>query len=197
VWLALTGARLKAADMLLLGIATDYMESARVADFKAALIADPGAVETLLTEYEGDAGRPPLAERFDDINRLFDHARAEDIVAALEADGGEWAKAQLATLATKSPQTIKVALRQLRTGATLSDFADNMAMEYRIGSRVVRMADFLEGVRAVIVDKDNAPRWDPPTLEGVNTQRLDDIFAHLPADEEWTPLAPAARKEIQ
>src|SRR5690606_32009368 len=51
-WLATTGARLKAADMLLLGIATDYMESARVADFKAALVADPGAVETLLTEYE-------------------------------------------------------------------------------------------------------------------------------------------------
>ena len=187
-WLATTGARLKAADMLLLGIATDYMESARVAEFKAAVIADPGAVETLLTEYEADAGRPPLAEHREDIDRLFDHGRAEDILAALEADGGDWARAQAATLATKSPQTIKVALRQLRTGATLSDFAENMAMEYRIGSRVVRMADFLEGVRAVIVDKDGAPRWDPPTLEAVTTQRLDDIFAHLPPGEEWTPL---------
>ena len=70
----------------------------------------------------------------------------------------------------------------------MRDFADNMVMEYRIGSRVVRRHDFLEGVRAVIVEKDNAPRWDPPTVGEVGDAVLDDIFAPLPAEEECTPL---------
>ena len=70
----------------------------------------------------------------------------------------------------------------------MPSFADNMAMEYRIGARVVARHDFLEGVRAVIVDKDNAPHWAPATLEGVCEAMLDEIFAPLPADQEWTPL---------
>jgi enoyl-CoA hydratase len=70
----------------------------------------------------------------------------------------------------------------------MKTFADNMAMEYRIGARVVQRHDFLEGVRAIIVEKDNAPKWDPPTLEGVTEAMLDGIFAALPSAEEWTPL---------
>jgi enoyl-CoA hydratase len=62
-------------------------------------------------------------------------------------------------------------------------------MEYRIASRVVRRSDFLEGVRAVIIEKDNAPRWSPSTLEGVSEAMLDEIFAPLPPGEEWTPLS--------
>ena len=188
LWLALTGARIKAADCELAGIATDYVESARVAELKAAIVADPEAIETLLTQFEGDAGRPPLAAQVDDIARLFAGDSVEAIVAALEADGGEWAKAQLAVLATKSPQTLKVAFEQLRRGRQMTRFADNMAMEYRIGARVVQRHDFLEGVRAVIVDKDNAPKWDPPTLDGVTGPLIESIFAPLSSAEEWTPL---------
>jgi enoyl-CoA hydratase len=188
LWLALTGARIKAADCELCGIATDYVESARLADLKAAIVADPSAIETLLTEYEGDAGRPPLAEHVDEIARLFAGESVEAIVAALEADGGDWARAQLEILKTKSPQTMKVAFHQLRLGRTMTRFADNMAMEYRIGARVVQRHDFLEGVRAVIVDKDNSPKWDPPTLEAVTDTLIDGIFAPLPSTEEWTPL---------
>jgi len=110
------------------------------------------------------------------------------LIAALEADGSEWAIKERATLSTKSPQTCKVALRQLAEGAEMASFADNMAMEYRIGSRVLVRHDFIEGVRAVIVDKDNAPKWDPATPEGVTDALLDGIFAPLPANEEWTPL---------
>jgi enoyl-CoA hydratase len=94
----------------------------------------------------------------------------------------------LATLRTKSPQTCKVALRQLAESARLTDFAENMAMEYRIASRVIVRPDFAEGVRAVIIDKDNAPKWDPTTPEGVTEDLIDDIFAALPAQEEWKPL---------
>jgi enoyl-CoA hydratase len=188
LWLALTGARIKAADCELCGIATDYVESADVADLKAAIVADPAAIETLLTQFEGDAGRPPLAEHVDEIARLFAGDSVEAIVAALAADAGDWAQAQLAVLKTKSPQTMKVAFRQLQLGRAMTRFSDNMAMEYRIGARVVQRHDFLEGVRAVIVDKDNAPKWDPPTLEAASETLIEGIFAPLPSVEEWTPL---------
>jgi enoyl-CoA hydratase len=124
----------------------------------------------------------------DEVDRLFSGDSVEAIVTALEADGGAWAKAQLEALTTKSPQTLKVAFRQLRLGRGMKTFAENMAMEYRIGARVVQRHDFLEGVRAVLVDKDNAPSWDPPTLEAVSVEVLDEIFAALPPDQEWSPL---------
>jgi enoyl-CoA hydratase len=188
LWLALTGARIKAADCELLGIATDFVESARVAELKAAILLDPDGVETLLTEFEADAGRPPIAAHQDEIARIFGASSVEAIVGGLEAAGSDWALEQLKTLATKSPQTLKVAFRQLQLGRAATTFADNMAMEYRIGARVVQRHDFLEGVRAVIVDKDNAPKWDPPTLEAVSEELLDGIFASLPSEEAWSPL---------
>jgi enoyl-CoA hydratase len=189
LWLALTGARLKAADCELVGVATDCIASADVERFKAGVIADPAAVETLLTELETDAGRPSLAAHQDEIARIFARDSVEAIVAALEAADTDWAHDQLKVLATKSPQTMKVAFRQLQLGGAAKSFADNMAMEYRIGARVVQRHDFIEGVRAVIVEKDNAPKWSPAALEGVTDEMLDVIFASLPADEEWTPLA--------
>jgi enoyl-CoA hydratase len=188
LWLALTGARIKAADCLALGIATDFETSANLEAVKAAIVADPADIEAILARAEADAGQAPIAAHRDDIDRLFGGHSVEGIFEALEADGGEWARAQLEILRTKSPQTLKVAFRQLQTGAHLTDFAHNMRMEYRIGARVVQRPDFLEGVRAVIVDKDNAPKWNPARLEGVTGAMLDDIFAPLPADQEWSPL---------
>ena len=188
LWLALTGARIKAADCELLGIATDYVEAARIPDLKAAILADPAAIETHLTLFEGDAGRPPLAAHQDQIVRLFGHDTMEAIVAALNVAGTDWAKDQLKVLATKSPQTLKVALRQLQLGLAAKTFAENMAMEYRIGARVVQRHDFLEGVRAVIVDKDNAPQWKPAALKDVDAALLDSIFCALPSADEWSPL---------
>ena len=188
LWLALTGARIKGADCVRLGIATHYMPSDHVEGFKASLSEHPDAVAGALAHFVRDSGPPPIEPHLADIDRLFGRESVEAILEDLEQDGGEWARGTLATLATKSPQTMKVAFRQLAHGAQFDDFADNMAMEYRIGSRVVRMHDFLEGVRAVIVDKDNNPRWNPIQVEDVGDDLLDEIFAPLPADEEWTPL---------
>jgi enoyl-CoA hydratase len=188
LWLALTGARIKAADCQLLQLATDYVESARIPDLKAAILEAPERTETLLTEFEGDAGRPAIAAHQDEIARLFAADSVEAIIEGLQAAGTEWAEAQLAVLSTKSPQTMKVAFRELQLGAQAKSFAENMAMEYRIGARVVQRHDFLEGVRAVIVEKDNAPKWNPPTPSAVDEATLDAIFAPLPSEEEWSPL---------
>ncbi len=187
-WLALTGARVKAAGCEILGIATDVLPSERIAEFKARLIADPAAVETILTELEIDPGHSTMIEHHDQIDRLFGGDTVEAILAALETDGGDWAAAQLAILRTKSPLSMKVSLRQLQAGKAMKTFADNMAMEMRIGARVVMSADFAEGVRAVIVEKDNKPVWNPADLTGVTDAMLDAIFAPLPADQEWKPL---------
>lgn len=188
VWLALTGARLKAADTVALGIHTHFTPSEQVEALRAALIADPADPKAAAERFAADPGPAPLDEHRTAIDRLFGHDTVEEVFAALEADGSDWALKQLSILKTKSPQSMKVSLRQIRTGAGLTSFAENMAMEYRLGGRVVRTHDFQEGVRAVIVDKDNAPKWSPADLAGVTDAQLDALFAPLPADEEWTPL---------
>ncbi len=189
-YLALTGARLDGAECLALGLATHYLRSEALAEAKARIAEDPSRIDGILGQL---AETPPDAKIVDqdvliNINRLFASDRFEDILAALEADGSDWAIRELATLRTKSPQTCKVALRQLAQGAVHSSFADNMVTEYRIASRVLTRPDFTEGVRAVIVDKDNDPKWNPAKPEGVTDALLDEIFAALPADEEWKPL---------
>jgi enoyl-CoA hydratase len=194
MWLALTGARLKGADCLALGIATHFVESGRVDALKNLIFAAQSReggnerIESALRAVESDPGPAPIVAHRADIDRLFSGDSVEAIFAALAADPGEWALAQLETLRTKSPQTLKVAFRQLREGARVKSFAEEMKIEYRIGARVVRRPDFIEGVRAVILEKDNAPKWRPASLEGVTDAMLDDIFSALPADEEWSPL---------
>ena len=191
MWLALTGARLKAADCLLAGLATDYVESARLDALKDELQRRPGEAETVLTEFEADAGAPPLAAARADIDRLFSGGSVQEIADALGADDGEWAREQGHVISAKSPQALAVSFRQLREGAAMPSFEAEMAQEFRIASRVVASADFREGVRALIVEKDNAPHWRPATLAEVTRAMLDAIFAPLAAGEgeEWTPLA--------
>jgi enoyl-CoA hydratase len=186
-FLALTGARLDGAECAFLGIATHYIPAGALDEVKAKIAADPGAVEAILDAYAEDAPEPRIAANLELIDRLFASDRLEEIYAALEEDGSDWAAKELATLKTKSPQTMKVALRLLKEGAHMHDFADEMRQEYAVGCHVVQRHDFIEGVRAVIIDKDNAPRWDPATPEGVTDHMLDTIFAPLPEDEAWTP----------
>jgi len=196
MWLALTGARLKAADCLIAGIATHFMPTeilaaARAQIAGAAQTHDAArALESGLEALSESAGRPKelTPENIERINRIFAGESVEAIFTALEADGSDWSQAQLKTLQSKSPQALKVSFRQMREGAAMASFADEMRSEYRIASRVCALHDFQEGVRALIVDKDNAPVWNPATLAAVTDATLDQIFAPLPAEEEWSPL---------
>jgi enoyl-CoA hydratase len=188
-FLALTGARIAGSGCLALNLATHYLPSEALAEAKARIAAeDVERIDGILGTLAVTPPPSKIVETLFQINRHFASDEYEDILASLEADDSDWAMKELAALRSKSPQTCKVALRQLAESAKLDDFADNMAMEYRIASRVLLRPDFAEGVRAVIVDKDNEPKWDPATPEGVTDELLDAIFAPLPADEEWKPL---------
>jgi enoyl-CoA hydratase len=188
-YLALTGARLDGAECHALNLATHYLSSESLDDAKKRISEDdPDRIDGILGTLSAAAPEAKILDSIIPINQLFASDRFETILAALDADGSDWAIRERATLMTKSPQTCKVALRQLAEGAKMTDFADNMRMEYRIGHRVLVRPDFAEGVRAVIVDKDNDPKWNPAKPEGVTKAVLDEIFAPLPAGEEWKPL---------
>ena len=183
-FLALTGHRLDGAECYALGLATHYLPAERLAEAKARIAEGPQAVLDALAAPAPEAAI--LAHRAE-IDRLFASDRLEDIFAALAADPSDFARETLATLNTKSPQTMKVSLKLLLDGKAMPTFEDEMRQEYAVGGRVVQRHDFLEGVRAVIVDKDNAPKWNPPTPEGVSDHLIDQIFAPLPDHEAWTP----------
>jgi enoyl-CoA hydratase len=186
-FLALTGARLDGAECLSLGLATHYLPAEALAGVKAQLAARPDEAEALLTSA---AIAPPparIARNRAAIDRLFASDRFEALLAALVADASPWAAKERARLALQSPTTCKVVLRLLAESRARTDFADEMRAEYRLAARLCQSHDFLEGVRAVLVDKDNAPHWAPATPEGVSEAMLDGLFAPLPPEEEWTP----------
>lgn len=179
MWLALTGERLKGGDVCSAGIATNFCESKVVEAVKAsACEGELGLLEAM--DWDESAA---FEKHLDTMQRTFWKPSVEEIFAALADEPDEWSAKQLVTLKTKSPRTLKIAHRQLSLGLQMQSFEDNMQMEYRIGSRQVHSHDFQEGVRAVIVDKDNAPKWNPAALNDVTDRDLDAVFAPLGDDE--------------
>ena len=130
------------------------------------------------------AGEGPIAQRKSAIDRLFAGDMVENILAAIDREAAsgsgdaEWARKISATMRTKSPLSLKLALAQVRRGKDW-DFDTCMRMEFRIVSRIIHGHDFYEGVRAVIVDKDNQPRWRPATLADVGEPEIECHFAPL------------------
>jgi len=186
-FMALTGARLDGAECLWAGLATHYLPSERLPEAKARIVEAPDAIDAILDELSSPAPAARIAGNAEKIDRLFASDTLEAIIAALEDDPSEWAAKELKAVLAKCPTTAKVALRELAEGARRTDFADEMRAEYRLAARMMLRPDFAEGVRAVLIDKDNAPRWDPPTPEGVTAETLDEIFAPMSQGEEWSP----------
>tara|TARA_R110000772_G_scaffold28740_7_gene72257 strand:+ start:458 stop:1507 length:1050 start_codon:yes stop_codon:yes gene_type:complete len=187
-FLALTGARLDGAECKEVGLATHYVPSEHLDEAKQRISENPDRIDGILGQLSNKVPEARITQNLDKIDKLFASDSLEEVIAALDADDSDWALKERGTLGTKSPQTCKVALRQLKEGAAMETFADELRNEYRIASRVLVMHDFIEGVRALIVDKDNAPKWNPATPEETGDELIDAIFAPLPADEEWKPL---------
>ena len=183
LYLGLTGARLKAADILHAGLATHYVPRARLDALERALAADAASVHEVLAAFAEDPGPAPLAHEQAEIDRLFGGENLAALVSALAVDAGRFARRQAETLATKSPTGLHLTFRQLRHGAELA-FDDCMRMEWRMVSRVPQeLPDFYEGVRAVVIDKDYQPRWSPARLEDVHPAMIDRFFAPSPHGE--------------
>jgi enoyl-CoA hydratase len=136
----------------------------------------------VLARFAAPAGEASIPVRRGAIDRLFALDRVEDILTALDREDTAWAAATAVTIRTKSPTSLKIALRQMRVGESLT-FTAAMRTEFRIVSRIVHGHDFYEGVRAVIVDKDNAPRWRPAELAAVSEAEVERHFAPLGAAE--------------
>ncbi|WP_164115017.1 enoyl-CoA hydratase/isomerase family protein [Sphingorhabdus sp. Alg239-R122] len=187
-FLALTGARLDGAECYALGLATHYLPAEALQEAKDRIAINPDQISGVLGQLSMTPPEARVENNIGNINRLFASDDYEEILAALKADGSDWAMKELGTLRGKSPQTCKVALRQLKEGAHMPDFTAQMKQEYAIGARVVTRHDFIEGVRALIIDKDHDPKWSPATPDAVTDAILDEIFAPLPENEAWKPL---------
>ena len=188
---ALTGERFGIADACAGGLATHRIASAR---FPALLegLAGTVPVDAVLAAFAEPAGEGPILARRAAIDRLFAGHQVERIVAALEreaASGGAdaaWAGKTAATMRTKSPLSLKLALALVRRGGGW-DFETCMRAEFRLVSRVIQDHDFYEGVRAVIVDKDNQPRWQPATLAAVSAAEVERHFMALASGDLVLP----------
>jgi enoyl-CoA hydratase len=182
-FLALTGNRIGPADAVALGVATHRVRSVRFAELLEAL-CNSDDIEKTLDAFAAEPGPAALAPRRALIDRAFAGANVEAILTALDretagtGDDAAFAREQATLIRTKCPLSLKIALEQMRHGTGL-DFNQAMRMEFRIVSRVAHGTNFYEGIRATVLDKDNAPRWNPASLAAVSEAAVAAHFAPL------------------
>jgi len=165
MWLALTGARLRGAAAVAAGLATHFVPRAKLTALRAALLeGDAAVVERFAEPVAAEALRAPREV----IDRCFAGESVLAILAALDAEGSDWAREQVVVMRRMSPTSLCVTHELLRRGAGL-DLPSCLEMELRLTRRMTAHPDFAEGVRAVVIDKDNAPRWTPSSLEEVRS----------------------------
>lgn len=184
VYFALTGLRADAGDALALGLAETFVASAALPALAQALEGDE-PVKAALARFAAPPGRSALISEAEDIEACFSRPDREAILDALrhaERRGRAFAAPARAAMLEKSPTSQAIALRQMTLGRA-ADFDQALRMDYRIVSRICRGHDFYEGVRAVIVDKDNRPQWSPPP----SPAEVDAYFAPLDVGELTFP----------
>lgn len=188
-FLALTSHRLKVADAVWAGIVDAHVPSARMNDLQAALgaadLAGPDAnrkVDAVIARFATATDMPTLPAMMPDIDRCFSAESVAEIEAKLKAHGGAWAEKQLAALLKLSPLAMAITLEQLKRCANRS-FEDSMTIEYRMSQACMRPDhDFFEGVRALLIDKDQKPKWNPPTIGGVTQEMVEAHFKPVSND---------------
>lgn len=173
LWLALTGARLNGPDAVHAGIATHYVPRGDLPALEAALLKGDAHV---VARFAHPAPEASFAPHRAAIDRCFGAGSVPAILAALQAEGGEWAAEQTKVLRHVSPTSLFVTHELLKRGATMS-LVDCLQMELRLTRIVVNEhPDFREGVRAILVDKDGAPRWTPASIEDVDPAAIQAMF---------------------
>jgi len=183
-YLALCGHVLGAGDAIALGLADAYLPASALADLLAAIESHTIATEAdwlRLVRAQGQpAPAPQLTQRLPDIDRHFSEASVADIMASLRADPGEWAQATLAAMGKRSPLMMSVTLEQIRRGRSMH-LAENLRMERDLVRNSFHLrpgaaSETVEGIRALAVDKDHAPRWNPAAVEAVTEDMVHEFF---------------------
>ncbi|MNM23850.1 putative enoyl-CoA hydratase echA8 [compost metagenome] len=188
-YLGVTGVQVQAADALYCGLADWYLDSSKLAllderldslTFGAHPLKDlQGVLAKLGTQVLDDA---PLAKLRPAIDHFFALPEVSSIVEQLRAvtvaDSHEWAVKTAELMETRSPLAMAVTLEMLRRGRHLS-LEDCFKMELHLDRQWFEHGDLVEGVRALIIDKDKQPRWNPATLAGLSRSRVDQFFEGL------------------
>ena len=182
MYLGLTGTRVKWGDALWSGLATHPVKAENLLPL-LEMIAMNGEPEAALRNFFTMPRRETDQSNWKKIDGWFGQSSLHEIIKALETDAkDELAASILSTLRSKSPTSLRVAFREISSGLTQS--MDNcMRMEFRIVNRMLAGHDFYEGIRAVIVDKDNAPKWHPSRLKDVSDAAVEAYFAPLPGGD--------------
>ena len=193
-YLGLTGHTIDRADAYALGLVTHCLEADAFAAVEAGL-ADAMPVDQLLDSRHREPGVGTIMAHAGAIATCFSAPSVEEVMVRLgEVRGASevFAQRALSDLKQRSPTALKASFRHLRDAAAL-DLRQTLEADYRLACRFLKMADFHEGVRAALIDKDNKPRWSPLSLADVTTNQLDDLFEPLLGAEINLPL----RQEMQ
>jgi len=180
-YLALTGNRIKAADAIFLGTATNFIRSENFSYLINDLSKDENDPKNVIEKYSVEPGKSEFKEISLFCNKIFKADTVEKIIENLTEENSDLSKKILSTIEQKSPTSLKVALRSLRLGKNIS-FEDCMQMEFRMVNKVMNDHDFYEGVRALIIDKDNNPSWKPSSISEVEENFVDKFFSSLDDD---------------
>jgi len=178
MYLAVTGTRIGAGDAVAVGLATHFVPSARVDDLADRIRT--GRWQDALDEYVGPAPESDLERRVPDIEAVFGDGTVLDMLARLDDPekagvDAEWAAQTRATLRAVSPTSVWTTAELMRRGAE-STLAECFARELDVAVHISAVPDFVEGVRAVLVDKDHAPTWSPATIEDVDPADVAALF---------------------
>lgn len=184
-FLALTGHRLKGSDCLHAGIATHACNDIEAVKNDLLSATDAKDVEKILEKHAEDFEEDSfsLEDKLPLIDECFKADSVEEILDNLRQVNDEWSGKVADLMLKMSPISMKITLEMLRRGQDLS-LEECLKMEYRLVRRCCEDADFYEGVRAVLVDRDNQPKWSPSKLEQVDSAIIDRYFSHLPSEEE-------------
>jgi enoyl-CoA hydratase len=181
-YFALTGQTMTGADAVYAGaadvlIASNNWPALRDALTNAPLRATSEHVRAIMARFAVTDIEAPIAAHREQIDQAFDHDTIEAIVESLKQDGSEFALATLKALSEKSPTALKVTLKLLRRARTSKSLKESLVREYNSALAVFTSAEFVEGVRAAIIDKDRNPKWSPSRIEDVTPEIVETYFA--------------------
>lgn len=176
-WLGLTGARLKTADTLCVGVANGYIPSAQHGAFIDALGAAKlnGSDEAMLAIMADFHQAGPVAAPLPAALAAFNEKDVPAILRALDGMEGEWAAKQAASIRAKSPFAMAASFEAIRQGAEL-DFKTAMKQELNLSLGFLKTQDFYEGIRAQLIDKDRKPKWQHDSVDDVTPDQVQRVF---------------------